>query len=120
MGKKPNLTGLSRFLPQDFLNSNATSLSEKPQNQSGPAKKRKTDTHVPFRTKYDATALVPHYTTTHEVPENLQKCPSCRDLIFQRSFDSIPAATSQISRNGNVTFLYTTKDVYWMKKAGIA
>ncbi|KAG2098282.1 Tgs1 protein [Suillus discolor] len=82
MGKKTNLTGLSRFLPQDFINPNATSLSEKPQNQSGSTKKRKTDTHVPVRTKYDATALVPHYTTTHEVPENLQKYFSQRKRYF--------------------------------------
>lgn len=82
MGKKPNLTGLSRFLPQDFLNPNATSLSEKSQNESTLAKKRKTDIHGPVRTRYDATALVPHYTTAHEVPENLQKYFSQRKRYF--------------------------------------
>ncbi|KAG1874284.1 Tgs1 protein [Suillus subluteus] len=82
MGKKPNLTGLSRFLPQDFLNPKATSLSEKSQNESRPAKKHKTDTHGPVRTRYDATALVPHYTTAHEVPENLQKYFSQRKRYF--------------------------------------
>ncbi|KAG1816535.1 Tgs1 protein [Suillus subaureus] len=81
MGKKPNLTGLTRFLPQDFLNPNTTSLSEKPQNQSKPAKKRKTD-NGPVRTRYDATALVPHYTTAHEVPENLQKYFAQRKRYF--------------------------------------
>jgi trimethylguanosine synthase len=110
MGKKSKFTGLSRFLPQDFLNPNATSLSEKPQNQSKPAKKQKTDPHGPVRTRYDATALVPHYTTAHQVPENLQKCPSCT-TIFKELYDSIPAV-SQIFRNESDTFLYTTKDVY--------
>jgi trimethylguanosine synthase len=110
MGKKPKFTGLSRFLPQDFLNPNATSLSEESQNQSKPAKKRKPDAHSPVCTRYDATALVPHYTTAHEVPENLQKCPSST-TIFEGPYDSIPAV-SQIFRNESDTFLYTTKDVY--------
>ncbi|KAG0704565.1 Tgs1 protein [Suillus ampliporus] len=82
MGKKPNLTGLSRFLPHDFLDPNAASLSEQSQNQSRPAKKRKTDTLGPIRTRYDATALVPHYSTTQEVPENLQKYFSQRKRYF--------------------------------------
>jgi hypothetical protein len=111
MGKKPKFTGLSRFLPQEFLSPNATSLSEESQNQSKPAKKRKTDARGPVRTRYDATALVPHYTTAHEVPENLQKCPSCPTILIEGPHDSIPAV-SQIFRNESDTFLYTTKDVY--------
>jgi len=82
MGKKPNLTGLSRFLPQDFLNPNATSLSQNSQNESRPTKKHETIAQSRVRTRYNATALVPHYKTAHEVPENLQKCPSYHNLIF--------------------------------------
>ncbi|KAG2141856.1 Tgs1 protein [Suillus clintonianus] len=83
MGKKSNLTGLSRFLPHDFLTDpNAASLPEKSQSQSRPAKKCKTDTLDPVRARYDATALVPHYTTAHEVPENLQKYFSQRKRYF--------------------------------------
>ncbi|KAG2143758.1 Tgs1 protein [Suillus bovinus] len=84
MGKKTKLTGLSRFLPQEFLNPNATSLPEKSQNQSRPIKKRKTESPAsdPVHTRYDATALVPHYTTAHEVPEHLQKYFSQRKRYF--------------------------------------
>jgi trimethylguanosine synthase len=82
MGKKPNLTGLSRFLPQDFLNPNATSLSQNSQNESRPTKKHETIAQSPVRTRYNATALVPHYKTAHEVPENLQKYFSQRKRYF--------------------------------------
>ncbi|KAG1719628.1 Tgs1 protein [Suillus paluster] len=82
MGKKSNLTGLSRFLPQDFIDTKAASHSEQSQNQSRSVKKRKTDTFGPARTRYDATALVPHYNTAHEVPENLQKYFSQRKRYF--------------------------------------
>ncbi|KAG2364303.1 RNA cap guanine-N2 methyltransferase-domain-containing protein [Suillus spraguei] len=83
MGKKPNLTGLSRFLPQDFLNPNATSLPEKSQDQGRPTtKKCKTDAQGLVRTRYDATALVPHCTTIHDLPEHLQKYFSQRKRLF--------------------------------------
>jgi trimethylguanosine synthase len=74
MGKKSNLSGLRRFLPQEFLDPSTTSLPDA--SQASHAKKRKTETIGPGRTRYDASTLVPHYRVADEVPENLQKCSS--------------------------------------------
>ena len=70
MSNKSNLSGLCRFLPQEFLDPKTSNLPE--------AKKCQTDALSPIRTRYDASALVPHHRTVDEVPENVQKCSSRR------------------------------------------
>ncbi|OJA15689.1 hypothetical protein AZE42_08849 [Rhizopogon vesiculosus] len=82
MGKKSNLSGLHRFLPQleEFLDKSTASLPE--QSLAPHTKKRKTGTLSLVSTTYDASALVPHYRTADDVPENLQKYFSQRKRYF--------------------------------------
>ncbi|KAJ7460665.1 Tgs1 protein [Mycena latifolia] len=84
MGKRRGgLSGLSRFLQQTFK---GEEVSEQPESDLPPAKKRKTNENgvatvsLPVEysdsqwvEKYDATGLVPHYTHASEVPDHLKK-----------------------------------------------
>lgn len=89
---RTNFTGVSRFLDAFETDTGSPSSYQTPDStaketddETRPTKKRKTSTPNPLPPdsaykSYDATGLVPFYTESSQVPEDLQKCtcPLCR------------------------------------------
>jgi len=83
---RTNFAGVSRFLDALKTDTGSTPLPQTPSptlkemaDDGRPTKKRKTDTPklLPSDSayeSYDATGLVPFYTESSQVPEDLQKC----------------------------------------------
>lgn len=84
---RANFTGVSRFLDAFEADTGSASSYQTPDStinqtdddETRPTKKQKTSISKPLPSKsapqrYDATGLVPFYTKSSQVPEDLQKC----------------------------------------------
>jgi hypothetical protein len=82
-----------------------------------PPKKRKLNSLLPKELeRYDATGLVPHYTSKKQVPEHLQKCEDELKLWIKDRLTS----GSKTSFRGTGYSHGTPRAASWMKKVGSA
>lgn len=105
----------------EFLISTSRGRTEEEKDEQGPpAKKRRTSPGLlgPGNEAYDATDLVPYYTSASQVPEHLQKCAP-HPFIFYRIFLQTLVdrllnifLCIQTFRNEPVSSHSTTKDAY--------
>ena len=118
---RPNFSGVSRFLDAFETDTGSASSYKTPDStiketddESRPAKKRKTGTQKPLPRNsaykgYDATGLVPYYTEPSQVPEDLQKCASRRSSGLKPLNRTCIISLTQISLNGADTSRSTTR-----------
>jgi hypothetical protein len=95
-----------------------------------PRKRRKLNSHASqssrttrLEERDDATGLVPHYRNAHEVPSHLQKCVCVTvGMLVHKIYMTCQRGITknQISLSESDISLSTMRDVYWMKKGGIA